>query len=84
MSVAAILAELSVTGAAYAAPVRGDGIGTNEGELVTPASVMSCLANALLDSSLAASRDGPKTGTDAPIRASATPAASGASGRTGP
>ena len=32
--------ELSVTGAAYAAPLRGGGVGVRQDELVTPASVM--------------------------------------------
>ncbi len=40
VSVRGILAELSLTGAAYAAPVRGAGVGTNSNELMTPASVM--------------------------------------------
>ena len=54
MSVAAILAELSATGAAYAAPVRGDGIGTNEDELVTPASVMKIQVALAVQSAIAA------------------------------
>jgi beta-lactamase class A len=35
-----LLDELSVTGAAYAAPIRGGGVGVDEDELMTPASVM--------------------------------------------
>jgi beta-lactamase class A len=53
MSVAAILAELSVTGAAYAAPVRGEGVGTNEDQLMTPASVMKIQVALAAESAIA-------------------------------
>jgi beta-lactamase class A len=40
MEVCGLFDELSVTGAAYAAPLRGRGVGVGADELMTPASVM--------------------------------------------
>jgi beta-lactamase class A len=52
--VRAIFAELSLTGAAYAAPVRGDGVGTHEDELMTPASVMKIQVALAVEGAIAA------------------------------
>jgi beta-lactamase class A len=54
VSVDAILAELSLTGGAYAAPLRGEGVGTHEDELVTPASVMKIQVALAVESAIAA------------------------------
>lgn len=48
-----LLDELSVTGAAYAAPIRGVGVGVDQDELMTPASVMKIQVALAAESAIA-------------------------------